>query len=51
MSLSFIKNKGEHTIIKLYLCTQLFDLCSTLAWSYIMFKDVGYDDNDDDQID
>ena len=45
----FGKKKDESTIIKLYLCTQLFDLCTTLGWSYLMFKDVDYDDNASDK--
>ena len=45
---SFVKNKGEHTIIKLYLATQFFDLCTTLFWSYVMFTGVHYDKDDDE---
>ncbi len=48
---SFFKNKGEHSILKLYLATQLFDLCTTSCWSYLLFKDVDPDeDGDGDDI-
>jgi uncharacterized membrane protein YadS len=45
---NFLKNSQNHSILGLYLLIQSVDLMTTFGWSYLMFHNASYDDDDID---
>lgn len=45
---NFLKNSKNHSILGLYLMIQSLDLMTTFGWSYLMFRNASYDDDDID---
>lgn len=46
------KNAQQHNVLKAYLIVQAIDICTTFAWSYLMFRNTDVSDDDgleDDQ--
>ena len=44
---NFLKNSKNHSILGLYLMIQSLDLLTTFGWSYLMFRNASYDEDDD----
>ena len=43
---TFLKNSSDHVVLYTYLAVQSLDLVTTLGWSYLLFRDTSYDDDD-----
>lgn len=44
----FIKSSRDRSILYTYLVIQSLDIVTTLGWAYLMFRDAGYQDDDED---
>lgn len=45
----FVNSSKDRSILFTYLAIQTLDIVTTLGWAYLMFRNAGYSDDDDDE--
>lgn len=45
----FLKSSRDRSILYAYLVIQTVDILTTLGWAYLMFRDAGFSDDDDEE--